>query len=136
MDNKIVQKKLEEKDIRPSFIRMQILSLLLEKETHLSIDEIYKNLIEKMPTLSKTTIYNNLDLFVEVGLVNIVDFSSSEKRYELSKLNHDHFICNICNNIIDIEAEKDITSPKNLSDYEIQSKNTVYRGICKKCLGK
>ena len=60
-----VKQYLIEKDIKPSVQRLAVMTYLLEHRTHPTVDEIYSELQDKIPTLSKTTIYNTLKLFVE-----------------------------------------------------------------------
>lgn len=54
-------------NIKPSVQRIAIMDYLLAHKTHPSIDEIYLALCKDIPTLSKTTVYNTLKLFVEHG---------------------------------------------------------------------
>ena len=54
-------------NIKPSVQRIAIMDYLLAHKTHPCIDEIYLALCEDIPTLSKTTVYNTLKLFVEHG---------------------------------------------------------------------
>ena len=60
-----VKQYLLERDIKPSVQRIAVMTYLLEHRTHPTVDEIYLELQDKIPTLSKTTIYNTLKLFVE-----------------------------------------------------------------------
>ena len=56
-------------DIKPSVQRMAIMDYLMSHRIHPSADEIYNALYPTIPTLSKTTIYNTMKLFVEQGAV-------------------------------------------------------------------
>jgi len=49
--------------LSPSITRKQIYEYLLKSKNHPTVDEIYKNLIDDLPTLSKTTVYNVINLF-------------------------------------------------------------------------
>ena len=51
-------------DIKPSVQRMVIMDYLMSHRIHPSADEIYNALYPTIPTLSKTTIYNTMKLFV------------------------------------------------------------------------
>ena len=55
---------LKNHGIRPSMQRMAIMEYLMSSCKHPSVDVIYTNLLPKMPTLSRTTIYNTLELFI------------------------------------------------------------------------
>lgn len=59
----------------------------------------------------------------------------SSKRYEFKKTNHGHFICESCGLIEDLDVD-DLEYPEELSDYEIDNVEVIYRGICPVCLHK
>lgn len=58
--------------IKPSVQRIAIMDYLLKHKTHPCIDEIYTTLCKEIPTLSKTTVYNTLKLFVEQGAAKML----------------------------------------------------------------
>ena len=60
-----ISKMLQEKGVSPSIQRIKILQFILDNEHHSSVDSIYQELLHEIPTLSKTTVYNTLALFVE-----------------------------------------------------------------------
>ncbi len=49
-----IKKYLKEHNIKPSTIRIKVFDFLLNNRIHPTIDEIYNNLINEIPTLSKT----------------------------------------------------------------------------------
>ena len=56
---------LKEHNIKPSYQRMKIFQYLLDNHNHPTVDTIYKALCTEIPTLSKTTVYNTLNLFIQ-----------------------------------------------------------------------
>ena len=56
---------LKKHDIKPSYQRMKIFQYLLDNHNHPTVDTIYKALCTEIPTLSKTTVYNTLNLFIQ-----------------------------------------------------------------------
>lgn len=125
---------LTNEDIRPSYIRIRIMDTLCNDTEHLSIDEIYKQLIDEIPTLSKTSIYNNINLFMDKDLVNKLDFGDQEMRYEYKRHDHGHFYCERCKEIFDIPLELGKDLPKNLDGFEVRHQDIIYKGVCKNCL--
>ncbi len=97
---------LREHDIKPSTIRIKVLEFLLNNKIHPTVDDIYKSLLEDIPTLSKTSVYNTLDLFSEKGIVNIVALYEKELRYDIEKNSHGHFKCEKCGKVYDIPLKK------------------------------
>ena len=126
---------LAKHNIRVSHQRLLILDYLIMHPTHPTADKIYKDLKKIDPVISQATVYNTLNLLVEHKLVKELDFNMSSKRYEFKKTNHGHFICESCGLIEDLDVD-DLEYPEELSDYEIDNVEVIYRGICPVCLHK
>ncbi len=124
---------LEQKGIYPSYHRIKILKYLIEHRTHPSVDMIYKDLAKEIPTLSKTTIYNTLKLFVKKGLTISIDFEG-ETRYDIFIEPHAHFKCVKCGRIYDLPLRTDLCQNVELNGHSPLSYQIVIKGICKHCL--
>lgn len=127
-----LKKLLEANDIRLSHQRLLILDYLVLNHTHPTAEKIYKDLKEIDPVISQATVYNTLNLFSNKKIVKELDFNMNSKRYEFRKRFHGHFICENCGSIDDFEVI-DHNLPDELADYDIQSEEIVYRGLCPKC---
>lgn len=123
-------------NIKPSPQRMAIMTYLLEHKTHPTIEEIYKSLSPDMPTLSKTTIYNTLKLFVENGATSMLTINEKTTCYDYDTSPHAHFICKKCNKVTDLfyGVENMIPSRQEIEGNIIVDMQVYYRGICKDCL--
>ncbi len=128
-----MKKLLETKGIRPSINRIKILDYLVRYATHPTVDEIYSNLIREMPTLSKTTVYNSLELFVDANLARVLTVGDNEHRYDANISEHGHFICNECRKVYDFEYSVEKLVMEELEGFQIQEKNIYCRGICPEC---
>ena len=122
--------------IKPSVQRTAVMEYLLNNRTHPTIDEIYLALNPTMPTLSKTTVYNTLDLFVEKGAVQALVIDDKNARYDVDISSHAHFICNSCGKVHDIFSVSPTLFQLPVSDkFTIQSVEISYSGICNSCKG-
>lgn len=119
--------------IKPSFQRIKIFDFLNNADHHPSVDEIYQALISEIPTLSKTTIYNTLNIFVEAKLVDAISIEDGEMRYDINDDGHGHFKCLSCNKIYDIDLSLDVCKQPSLQGFQIDSKSIYFRGTCKYC---
>ena len=128
---------LLEHDIKPSFQRVKILERLSYFEDHPTVNEIYTDLVADIPSLSKTTVYNTLNLFVKHGVARTVGVDITEARYDLITHFHGHFICSECGSISDLELN-DMVNFDFLKDdgREITGIDLTVRGICEKCKAK
>ncbi len=135
IDNNVnLVSKLKEFSIKPSIQRIEILEYLMDNRIHPNVETIYSNLVDKMPTLSKATVYNTLDLFAKKGLTNRLYIEPNEVRYDIRKDAHGHFKCEKCKKIEDVEIyniETDIS--KNGYNGIIHAEEINYRGICEAC---
>lgn len=138
MDNKYLQLsgELEKVEIRPSHQRLNILEYFYIHRNHPTVDDIYKYLKPKMPTITKATIYNSLKIFIEKQLIVDVHIEDNEVRYELSCKRHGHFKCIKCGTIYDFSIEIDEMPTSGLNEFQIDNKNVYFRGVCPKCLSK
>lgn len=133
-DNKTnLLKKLTDAGIRPSMQRLEILSFIYSCECHPTADEIYSFMHRNNPTLSRTTVFSNVKLLAEKGLVNDINISSDSTRYD-STLHpqHAHFICRHCKKIFDIPFDMStLTAPP---DFCCDNVNVYFKGVCPDCI--
>jgi len=129
----IVFDKLSEKDIKPSFHRIKVLEYLMVNKNHPTVEQIYSSLKKLFPTLSKATIYNSLNLFVEKGLVQPITIEETELRYDSTVESHGHFKCDCCGLIYDFDIDVDSVAFSGLDNFIINNKEVYFRGTCCKC---
>jgi len=85
--------------------RHAILTYLVESKSHPTADDIYRALENQFPSMSVATVYNNLKVFVETGLVRELTYGDSSSRYDADMHDHYHVICESCGKITDFEIE-------------------------------
>lgn len=120
--------------IKPSMQRSAVMNFLLHNRIHPTIDEIYLALSPTMPTLSKTTVYNALDLFVERGAVRALVIDDKNVRYDVNISAHAHFMCRSCGGIQDIFGLKTsmYLMPES-NKFKIEAIDICYFGNCINC---
>ena len=122
-------------NVKPSVQRLAIMDYLLTHRTHPSIEEIYLALCDDIPTLSKTTVYNTLKLFVEHGAAQMLTIDERNVCYDGDISFHSHFLCKQCNKIYDIPATSADEKIREMSDdgFEVSEIHQYYKGICPTC---
>ena len=128
-----IQKYLLKNHIKPSFPRLKVFEYLATNASHPTVDDIYRALVVEIPTLSKTTIYNTLDLFLRANVIRAVTIDGNELRYDVDITDHGHFKCERCNSIYEFDINPDALSASELDGFEVRERNVYYRGICPKC---
>ncbi|MDQ0184565.1 Fur family transcriptional regulator [Cytobacillus sp. FSL R5-0569] len=126
---------LKEKNLRVTPQRIQILTTLIDMNGHPTAEDIQK----RIPIISLATIYNNLKLFVELGIINELPYGNGLSRFEFSQSNHYHVICESCGKIADInypeltEIEEMVA---NLTGFSVNKHNMEVYGKCQECIEK
>ncbi|MCK9230480.1 MAG: transcriptional repressor [Syntrophales bacterium] len=127
------EKLLAEHNIKPSYQRLKVMEYLSSRRNHPTVDEIHRALVQDIPTLSKTTVYNTLTLFARANLVRRVIVDDSEAHYDVLTDCHGHFKCDSCGRIYDFPLGSDLLGEEGLASFEIRERNVYYRGICSTC---
>ena len=83
--------------------RNAIYDCLCQSKAHPSAETIYTQLKTEIPDLSLGTVYRNLNLFKEQGLITAVATVNGVERYDPDTTPHVHFICNTCNTVAHLE---------------------------------
>jgi Fur family ferric uptake transcriptional regulator/Fur family peroxide stress response transcriptional regulator len=127
-------KYLKDHSIKPSVQRSAVMNFLIHNRIHPTIDEIFTALSPSMPTLSKTTIYNTLHLFVKQGAVRMLTLDEKNARYDINTSAHAHFICKRCEKVHDIfSLDESMYVIPCSNDFEIESLEISYVGTCNTC---
>ena len=126
------------KGVKPTFHRIKILEYLMTHENHPTVDKIYEDIVQSIPTVSKTTVYNTLKIFVDKDIITELTITGSETHYDMKDDDHHHFYCTQCKKIYDIEphCNHDCNMKKIIDGNLINSYQCYYKGICKNCLKK
>ena len=125
---------LVQKGIKPSMQRIAIMDFLIQHRIHPCVDDIYNALFPSMPTLSKTTVYNTLKLFVDQGALIALVIDEKNVRFDIDVSNHAHFQCLGCSRVFDVPVEKinDIQA-QYIGDFAVTEIHLYYKGFCKSC---
>lgn len=125
---------LRSKQIRPSYLRLKILEYFFVFHNHPSVNMIYEHLQPKIPSLSKTSVYNTLSLYVQHQILEGLGVTENEQRYDLYRSKtHAHFYCTNCHNIWDVNLDIDEQLQLFFAGFDIQQKNLQFKGVCPNC---
>ncbi len=116
--------------------RHAILSYLLSSMNHPTADEIYKALEDSFPNMSVATVYNNLRVFKEAGLVRELTYGDASSRFDANMDEHYHVICRKCGKITDFEYPSLVSVEQEAAratGYRVNSHRMEIYGICPVC---
>lgn len=114
------------------------LIMLLERYGHMTIEAIYQALKEETPSLSLSTVYNNLATLSEKGVVREVAIAGSRQVFELMRHEHAHLVCRSCGDISDMPV--DLAAVKRAvclpEGAVLEEGELIFSGLCPKCAAK
>lgn len=138
MDSRLEQAltKLKMKGVRMTPQRHAILAYLLNTMTHPTADEIYKALAPRFPSMSVATVYNNLKVFIEVGLVREMTYGDHSSRFDADMSEHYHALCEECGKLVDFAYKPldDLEKTAGIeTGFQVKSHRVEVYGICADC---
>ena len=124
--------------IKPSVQRIAIMDYLMTYRTHPTADEVYMALCDSIPTLSKTTVYNTLKLFVENQAAQMLTINDKNVHFDGDTSLHSHFFCRRCGRVYDLpySGKKREARELLIEGHAVEEIHHYYKGICKDCSEK
>lgn len=128
--------KLKNTGVRMTPQRHAILEYLLNSMSHPTADEIYKALETRFPSMSVATVYNNLKVFIEAGLVKELTYGDQSSRFDADMSDHYHAVCDVCGKMVDFDYpalhEAEETAARK-TGFQIRGHRLEVHGICPEC---
>ena len=135
--------KLAENNYKMTPQRKEILQVFIDHSDthHLSAEEVHDILREKNFDFGLATVYRNVELLNDLGILSKVDFGDGRTRYELAAIdpdvhNHHHLICMNCKKVIEFEEDLLDDLEKFIarkSDFQIVNHEVKFFGYCADC---
>lgn len=120
---------LRENGIQPSAQRLAVADYVLRTDEHPSADVVWKKVAETFPYISRATVYNTLNLFVEHGLLKTLNLSETCVVFDPNISTHHHFVDEETGTIHDIPWDMvKVSNIGSLRGYEIHDYQVVMRG--------
>ena len=117
--------------------RDAILHCVRSTDAHPSADWVFEHVKEQVPDISLATVYRNLALFKEQGLITSLGTVKGVERFDGNTDPHVHFICTQCGSVLDLPQ---ISVPEELNSAVAQSSGgrvdncqLSFTGICGEC---
>ncbi len=119
--------------------RQVVYEAVIAAHGHYSPEDIYATVRRRIPSISLATIYNNLRLFIECGMLREVTPHSTTLRVDGNLKPHHHLVCFRCKAVQDIEG--DFIDFKRLSrqlpdGFDLTQPLIEVFGLCRRCRTK
>lgn len=103
---------------------------------HLTADELYERVKKTMPRISLATVYRNLEILSEAGIIAKLEVSGRQKRFDSDTSDHDHIYCVKCHRVDNFTLDRKKFGLDQLgavNGYTVTGYRLEFAGLCKKC---
>lgn len=126
--------KLKDSGFKQTPQRIAILHFLENNKKHPSVDDIYKAVSAQFPMISLATVYKNLEILKQMGMLRELTIDPDKKHFDPDITPHHHLICLKCKKIHDVDIDVEIILPENRKcGFEITGSHIQFHGICPDC---
>jgi Fe2+ or Zn2+ uptake regulation protein len=123
------------KPLRATAQRAAVLHAVEAVRDHPTAQQVFERVRRELPQVSLGTVYRNLDKLAREGRLRVLRLDSGAGHYDSGAQPHDHFVCDACGVVIDVEgsdAARGDASPAG-GPRRIRRQSTVYFGSCERC---
>lgn len=124
---------------RNTIQRDVIASCLKNNPGHLTADQIYQMIHSQHPTISKGTVYRNLNVLIQTNQIQKIENTDGSDFFEWNTHPHYHIKCIQCKRVFDVKMDY-ISNIFDLvqdnAGFQFISHQITFEGICPKCLSK
>lgn len=131
-------KELKKVGLKVTVPRLKILNILEKApKRHISVEEVYKQLLEMGEEIGLATVYRVLTQFESAGLVIRHRFEEDHAVFELDEgTHHDHLVCVQCGKVeefVDPVIEERQESVAKEKGFAIHDYSLYLYGLCAQC---
>lgn len=123
--------------IRNTIQRRIVLDTVKALANHPTPENVYEEIRRNGGTLSRSTVYRNLEVLQKNGQLKKLDFSSRNTRYDGNTSRHNHIVCSVCGRVGDVpnisEEETANKVPKEINGWNVCEHYSVFFGRCPDC---
>jgi len=122
--------------VRLTHQRLEIFREIASTGEHPDAESVYKRLKRRLPTVSLDTVYRNLWLLRDLGLIDTLGVANRSIRFDANMTPHHHFICTVCGRTQDfhcLDFDR-LRAPKQAAILgRVEQTQVNFKGICLKC---
>ncbi|MDX9839867.1 MAG: transcriptional repressor [Desulfobulbus sp.] len=122
--------------LRMTHQREVVLHELQRCQNHPTADELYGRIKKKLPRISLATVYRNLEILAEAGLISKLEVSGRQKRFDWDPTVHAHVSCVCCHRVDNLDSSSlpcPRVKPEQQQGYEITGCRIEFFGVCPTC---
>lgn len=120
--------------------RNAILAYLKDTTSHPSAEMVFAQLKPEIPDLSLGTVYRNLSMFKQQGIIASLGAVNCVERFDYNTAPHVHFVCSQCSDILDMPnmevPEQLIQTAAEATGGQVATCQLTFTGQCQRCLNE
>lgn len=116
--------------------RKAIFETLRGREDHPTADQVYEAVRERLPGVSRATVYRVLSAFVEWGLADKLHAGLRGARFDGNRAPHHHLVCVRCDRVTDWDEPVRVSPPRRAKGFRVERASVVFEGTCSTCSRK
>ena len=120
--------------------RNAILECLKNTQAHPSAETLFQMLQQEHPDISLATVYRNLTLFKNQGLIQSLGTVNGIERFDGNTEPHVHFVCGSCNSVLDLPEldppESLCSAAAKATGGQVTGCQLIFTGTCQDCLNQ
>ena len=127
---------LHDNGIRLTRTRALIIKALCKYNGHFTADELYLRLSKSPYPVSRATIYRNLRIMAEQGLISVISVGKDlKKRFSKKTDSHSYLVCRMCGEVKEVKLNPETVKEElqDMTDYELLPSQVSIVGLCPKC---
>ena len=113
-----------------------VMNAVASLRCHAAADEVYNSIKAEHPHVSKTTVYRNLNLLAEDGLIRKIQIPGQPDRFDHLTHDHYHVRCLKCGKVFDVDMAVVPDMESRINDkrgFVFLGCDVVFKGICPDC---
>ena len=134
-----LRKYLKAQGKRYSLEREELLEVIQTLDGHFTIEDLCKAARESGAVGADSTIYRNINIFVDAGILDELRLPGGRTVYEKSRKStrHSHILCSSCGEVRPVkftpECNNHLETICKKNDFTLVSGGLIIRGYCSKC---
>lgn len=121
---------------RETIQKKLVADAVCELGCHATAEEIYAHVTAVYPSVSKGTVYRNLNTLSEGGEIRRIEVPGAADHFDHNCTEHYHVVCVGCGKVSDVDMEPIASLTERIKDtrgFDFLNCDIVFKGICPEC---
>jgi Fur family transcriptional regulator, peroxide stress response regulator len=132
----LMKDALRGRGMRLTHQRIEVVREIAAADDHPDVEDIFRNVRTRIPTISLDTVYRTIATLVELGCVTRTMLTPGPARYDANVTHHHHFVCTRCGiarDIVDASLDAVRASVGTAGPGRVEAVEVRLRGVCTEC---